>query len=298
MYIKRRKASTDPRVRSLLQKAVRRGDAEVVQWTARHLHNAGDKTWLRSRVVVITFEECWPMAKHLHITTQLNTRIAALFRVASAIKQKDAAGLGSLAYAFTVGHQGVLDVAPDHDAIRIVSEAIQRPKHFLDWAEVNSGSSSAMQVVSAARQYLAAATWPWDKACVLAGAYLAAVDGVPQCREANEATPNFPYWVALDKHTPQGKEVLRQLARERSISYRHLIWTSFYFESAKVNAIVDSPWWLAERTWRLKRAGLTADSARYLWEQLRADVAERLSSEGQQLRRDIEPKGPTQVSLF
>ena len=298
MFIKRTRPSTDPRMRSLLQKAVRRGNTEVVQRTVSYLHNVGDRAWLRSRAVVITFEECWPMAQNLRLTTHLDSRTASLQRVASASKQKDAAGLGALAHALAKGHRETLDLAPQQEAVRAVSEAMTRPQSFLDWAEANSPGLNATAVVAAARRYLPSATWPWDKACLLAAAYLATAGPIPECPDAASDDTEFPYWVALDKHTPQGKDALRQLARDRSIPYRHLIWASFYFESAKVNALLHSPWWIAERTWRLRQAGLSPESGLGLWEHVRSDFAARLAREAEQLHQDIESPTPSQPSLL
>lgn len=298
MFVKKRKDSTDPRVRSLLQKAVRRGHSETVQRAACHLQAAGDKTWLRSRAVVITFEECWPMAQHLAITTRFESRLTAFLRVASAIKQKDAAGLGALAYAFGEGDKTMLDIVPSRRALKIVYEAIKRPVDFFEWAKEQCTSPPSLKVIDAARQYLAAATWAWDKACIIAGAFLATTGDIPECGAASEPDSDFPYWVALDKHTPQGKEVLREIARERSISYRHLLWASFYFESAKVDAISKSPWWNAEKTWRLTRTGLTNDAASQLWNQLHSVIAERLSTQAEELRNLVEHCTVNQISLF
>ena len=46
--------------RSLVQKAVRRGNSLLVEKVASHLYAIEDHAWLRQRVVVITYEECWP----------------------------------------------------------------------------------------------------------------------------------------------------------------------------------------------------------------------------------------------
>lgn len=298
MFVKKRKDSTDPRLRSLLQKAVRRGYSGVVESTARRLDAARDKAWLRSRAVVITFEESWPLAQQLSITTQFDSRLAAFLRVTSAEKQKDAASLGALAYAFDEGDQSILEAVPDRWALRTVSEALRRPLAFFEWAQANCKSPAALQVVDAARRYLAAATWGWDKACIIAGAFLATTAGVPETRKASNAEGAFPYWVALDKHTPQGKEVLHEIARAHSISYRHLIWSGFYFESAKVNALAESPWWSAEKAWRLTRAGLAPDAAEQLWERVRAVIAERLQPEAEELRKVVENHSAGEGSLF
>jgi hypothetical protein len=298
MFVKRANTSSDARARSLLQKAVRRGDTKVVERAARYLHNVGDKTWLRSRVAVITFEECWPLAEELTFTVHLDSRIASLQRVASTQKQKDAAGLGTLAYALTEGHKEVLDLAPEQEAVRAVSRALGHPHDFLDWAERNTQESDAIRVLSAARKYLPSATWPWDKACLLAAAYLAMVAPIPKCLAVASHDLKFPYWVALDKHTPQGKDVIRRMARERLIPYRQILWASFYFESARANALMRSPWWNAERTWRLRQAGLSVEAALDLWRSLRSDFEQRLARAAEQLRLDIEASSPLQPKLL
>lgn len=298
MFVKQYKESTDPRLRSLLQKAVRRGHSKVVESTAHHLNAIGDKTWLRSRAVVITFEECWPMAQHLSINKDFDSKLVSLLRVASATKQKDAAGLGALAYAFSEGDQTMLEVVPNLWALRIVSAALLRPLPFFEWAQTHCISPTALQIIDAARRYLAVATWGWDKACIIAGAFLATTVGIPECRDVPDVESAFPYWVALDKHTPQGKVALRQVAKEHFIPYRHFIWSSFYFESAMVNAIAESPWWNAERTWRLSRAGLNNNEAKQLWVRLRTVVAERLKPEAEELRRLVEDCGTLQGRLF
>ena len=86
MFLKQRKASTDPRLRSLLQKAARRGYPRVAELVARRLYDNGDRTWLRSRSVVITFEECWPLAQRLALSKDPETKFAAIREVAPALR--------------------------------------------------------------------------------------------------------------------------------------------------------------------------------------------------------------------
>ena len=298
MFVKQYKTSTDPRLRSLLQKAVRRGHSKVVESTADHLNTIGDKTWLRSRTVVITFEECWPMAQHLSISKHFDSKLMALLQVASATKQKDAAGLGALAYAFSEGDQTMLDFVPNLWALRIVASALVRPSEFFEWAKEHCASSTGLQIIDVAHRYLSVATWGWDKACIIAGAFLATTVGAHECRIVPDDKGIFPYWVALDKHTPQGKLALRKVAKEHILSYRQLLWSSFYYESAKVNAIAESSWWIAERTWRLSRAGLSTNAAMNTWERFRTVVAEHLKPEAKELRRLVEEYGTMQERLF
>ncbi len=298
MFIKPRKSTTDPRLRSLLQKAVRRGYSKIAELTARKLDDQGDRTWIRSRAVVITFEECWPLAQDLVLTKEPESRVAALTRVCPQSKQKDAAGLGALAHEFHEGDRTMLDLVPEPADVRNVSEALDRPAAFFAWARTMCHTAEASGVVTAAAKYLPAATWAWDKACILAGAYLATKGALPKCDSGPACEAEFPFWVALDKHTPQGKEVLQRLGSELRVSYRQLIWSGFYFESARVNALVQSPWFDAERTWRLRCAGLTNETGAALWGQVRAMLQERLAKEAGSLQQDLASMSEPQGHLF
>jgi hypothetical protein len=299
MYLKQPKESTDPRIRSLLQKAVRRGYTDLVKNTANYLYQNGDRTWLRSRTVVITFEECWPLAENLELTKEPESKIESLLRITESIKQKDAASLGALSYAYHEGDHSMLDLVSDVWAIRVVSEALNKPQAFYDWVVTTCQSNSGFKIIESSRSYLAAATWGWDKACILAGAFLACTGNIPVfSKTPSSPTTEFPYWIALDKHTPQGKETLHLLASELNINYRHLIWSGFYFESAKVNTLDNSIWWEIEKKWRLRKAGLTIDAGAALWESVRMFIANRLENDANELRIIIESPKDIQGKLF
>lgn len=298
MFLKQRKATTDPRLRSLLQKAARRGNATTVEKVARRLYETGDRTWLRSRAAVITFEECWPLAGLLFLERGAESKVDALMRVARAVKQKDAAGLGAMAYAFHEGDTSTLIGLHDTKPVRFVSEALSRPAAFFDWSASRCVSDAQFQVVRAAKAYLAAATWGWDKTCILAGAYLASAGPVPTVDLASQSDESFPYWVAFDKHTPQGKEALHTAALELGISYRQIIWAGFYLESAQTNALAESSWWEIEKAWRLKKAGLTISSASEVWERVRPILKRLILSEEINLREFVEMNRQEQHEIF
>ena len=297
MFLKRPKASTDQRVRSLLQKAARRGDALVVNRAMMRLDASGDKTWLRSRAIVITFEECWPLAASLSIDGALSSKRTALLSVTAAVKQKDAAGLGALAHAYREGNESMADRVPDRRALKIVAEALGRPAAFFEWVLSHSRSQQAANVIRSAQRYLPAATWQWDKACILAGALLAATSDIPTVAPAEAPSEEFPYWVALDKHTPEGKVALAEVAKQVNSSYRQLIWASFYCESARVNGLLSSLWWDAERTWRLSRAGLSSDTAHELWSRAQPLMCQRLEVEAAALKKFVDPLPSPQAAL-
>lgn len=304
MFLKKRKASTDQRLRSLLQKATRRGFAELVRRVALRLAAVGDSTWLRSRAIVITFEECWPHAASLSINRELSSKLTILLTVTKSSKQKDAAGLGALAHAYQEGDRSMMDCVPDERSLKIVAKALERPKDFFEWAARESRSQRATNIIQSAQRYLPAATWQWDKACILAGALLATTSDMPVLEQADPpATEDeFPYWVALDKHTAEGKVALREVAKQVKTNYRQLIWASFYLESARVNKLLPSPWFDAERAWRFRRAGLSLESAQELWSLARPLVSERLGADALSLKRLIEWETgqdiPSQVSLL
>lgn len=259
----RNSAQLRPILRSLLQKSVRRGYADISEQVSFCLAAIGDSTWVHARTAVIAFEECWPCARLLENTPS----IKLLQQIALREKDKSAAGLGSLAYAVTEGDSSAADAATDFRDLKVVVAALKRPADFFKWAQGECRSIEQVAAISAAQAFLPRASWPWDKAFIIAGAYLYC-KSPPGLAPRPDVSPSeaFPYWAAIDKHTPQGKLAIRTAARELKVPEDHLLWSSFYFESAKTNAAVDSPWWTCEINWRLAKLGLTPEYARDIWE--------------------------------
>lgn len=287
MFLKTPKSSTDQRLRSLLQKAARRGYSKIVDTVAQRLDRSGDKAWLKSRSVVITFEECWPLAECLKIGPDFSSKRFALLDATRSAKQKDAASLGALAYAYHDGDQSMLDCIPSDYSLRIISTALDRPPAFFEWVLSQAKTSKARGAAEVAQKYLSVATWQWDKACILAGALLATQDDLT-LGLAPTPQEDFPYWAALDKHTPQGKEALSRVAKELGVHYRQLIWASFYLESAKVNELIPSPWWRSEMTWRFRKAHLSLHEADELWSRARPLMQKTLQEDADALKELVE----------
>lgn len=285
---------THQECRSLLQKAVRRGHPSLVRKVAGHLRQVGDTSWLRLRVAVINFEECWPLGAEFNPAGDFAESVDALVRAASSVKFKDAAGLGSLGYALSEGDQTVLTGSPEDKQIKVICEAIKRPGDFWGWVSNKCGEERQNKLVDAAWRSYRRGGWPWDRAFMQAAAYLSVTQPLPEVETAKNGVDEFPFWVALDKHTPQGKVVLRGLAQKTKTPWRHLVWTSFYYESALTNDAVDSPWWKREVEWRLRKVGLDHGEARIIWSKVRPLMAEELESHAEELRRHIEqPVGVT-----
>lgn len=299
MYLKQRRSSTDPRLRSLLQKAVRRGYVDVVNLTAHRLYQLGDRIWLRSRAAVITFEEAWPLAEMLLIERGEKSTIDALVNATTGTKQKDAAGLGALAYAYHEGDRSMEQTINQTWPIRVVSQALDRPQQFFEWAFSHCQDDRQRAVVLAAKKYLAAATWGWDKACILAGAFLASSSGVPSLtRYYSQPKDEFPYWIALDKHTPEGKKAFHAVADRLSLPYRQIIWAGFYCESAITDSMVKSLWWEAEKSWRLAKVGLSPETAAALWHSVCPMLREQITSQEANLRTLLQATQASQQELL
>ena len=137
MTIRKANLETHQLCRSLLQKAVRRGCVSLIPKVVNHLVEVGDLDWLRNRVGVITFEECWPLGIRLSGKSGIQDIVQILSEVAICSKQKDAAGLGAMAYELFKGDFSVISDLRVDRPIKIVAEAISRPKEFWEWAKKN-----------------------------------------------------------------------------------------------------------------------------------------------------------------
>jgi len=257
----------DPLSRSLLQKAVRRGYADLVVTACAMLESKGpkEKNWVRKRAVVITFETCYPVAANLVFNQRYHSKVAALVRACRAVKNRDATGLGLLALALCEGDLSVLSGdAADRD-IKILATALRRPADFWRWADSRPVGPAQQGVLVQARRFRNIGQLR-DQALTKAAAYLAITAPVPAPAVAAQPAGPFPYWVILDRHTPVGQRALADVARDLRLPLDSLQWAFAYFEGAAVNAAADGPWWPRYCLWRLKRCGLDPEQLRLVWQ--------------------------------
>lgn len=285
--VRKSRPETHHACRSLLQKAVRRGDVELTIKVANHLKAVGDTRWLQMRTAVIVVEECWPLSVELNHSSPPSQEHEALVRTAKATKVKDAAGLGSLGYALSQGDQSVLAGGEADRHIKIIASAISRPHDFWAWVSSQCFQAQHQAVVEAAQKAYRRGGWPWDRAFMQAAAYLAVTEGVPSVQPASAVRRRFPFWVALDKHTPEGKKILSAVAKEVKVPFRHVVWTSFYFESATNNGDAPSPWWEREIEWRFRRVGLSYTEAERIWKRLKPIISHELETAANQLQAHV-----------
>lgn len=296
--MRRPNPETHQACRSLLQKAVRRGNVSLMKQVVHHLRDVGDIRWLRRRAPIIAFEECWPLASKVDLSASVLDISETLTQVAQAVKMKDAAGLGSLAYALSLGDSSVFSGSPTNRHIRVVSKAIERPDQFWRWISAEASVEPQHTLVVAAQGAHRRGGWPWDMAFVQAAAYLAVVEGLPAVEVHEQELEVFPFWVALDKHTPQGKAALREAATSIGLPWRQLSWICFYLEGARTNASSNSVWWSREIEWRLGKVGLSIEEAESIWYNAQAVVSDLLREEAERLREHIRAAASPQLELL
>ncbi len=276
------------RLRSLLQKAVRRGHTDLVLTVSALIEKRGarQRNWFRSRAGIITFEECWPLGAHLRFTPHFYTRAAALVRVCRSVKVKDAAGLGYLAYHLARNDRSVLQGDCEDRTVKIAARALTHPDRFRQWIEKQTLPPEARELIGHAFRFLRTGR-TLDSAMVTAAAWLAADKPLPALSAAPEPDIPFPYWVALDRHTPEGRRALREIARDLHVPLPQLEWCGFYFEGARTNAALPSPWWQRYSRWCFRKVGLDPEEAHLLWGPVRPQLESALYEEARHLHREI-----------
>ena len=280
-----RRSKIEKRYRSLLQKAVRRGNVDLVFNTSAFLesHGSRDKNWYRAQTAIITFEECWPLGTELIFNRKFYSKVAALIRVARSVKARDATGLGYLAYRLSQGDRSVLDESAEDKTIKIVANAIQRPEDFWQWVASQEISDRQKILITNATRFERTGL-PHDKAVLQAAAYLTLTGEFPSLNQQPPPDPKFPYWIALDGHTAEGHQALKDIARDLHISLPQLEWTFFYFEGALTNGEIPSKWWNRYCRWQFQKIDLPAKEAHLLWDPAKVQLEETLASESRQLQ--------------
>ena len=279
----------DERYRSLLQKAVRRGNEELVYTVSALLGNLGTavKSWYRLQVAVIVFEECWPLGAELIFNKKFHSKVAALIKTSRCHKCRDALGLGYLAHALYNGNESVLDGGPDDRDIKIVSKAIRTPNEFWEWIGSQKLSPDQQSLAETAYRFRKAG-YLHDRAVIQAAAYLATLQTIPPIETAAPSSEAFPYWVVFDLHTRRGNRVLRDISRDLHIPLQQLEWTSYYREAALANAEMPSRWWEKYCSWHFEeKLNLPQVQASLIWDPARPQVKAGLADDGRQLQREL-----------
>ena len=278
----------DARYRSLLQKAARRGNVDLVYTTSAWIESLGqkEKNWYTAHAAIITFEECWPLGAQLAFNKRFHSKVAALVRVAGSAKARDASGLGYLAYALWEGDHSVLDDSADDKHIIILANALERPKDFWKWVDSQISNAHQQNLIRNTIKYRNKGALK-DRAVLQAAAYLSVTVGLPEIEPAAPGAQKFPYWIAFDRHTPEGLLVLRDIARDLHMPEKQLEWTSFYFEGARCNAEIPSTWWERQCQWQFRKIGIPMKEAHLLWEPTKPQIIQALTDDSRRLQNDL-----------
>ncbi len=281
---------TEQICRSLLQKSVRRGATSVTEKAAIHLIQKGDTAWLKNRLGVITFEESWTRVSELQFTTDESSLIKQYIDLSNISKNKDAAGLGSLAYELSKGVTSTISMRdPENKHIKIVAEAIKRPDDFWRWTKKIRLDTVGKNFLEKAELGHRLAGWPWDKAFALASAYLFVSHDIPEVTlQSPKEIIDFPFWVAIDKHTSTGKQALLKCSEKFNLNKTVIGWIQFYLESAKCENLETSPWWEREKSWRLESEGVGGDKSTIIWNNISDFIKEIVAAEASNIKEELE----------
>ncbi len=245
-----------------------------------------EKTWLKKRAVIITFEENWPLGSELVFNKSFHSKVALLVKIAQSTKAKDAAGLGSLAFALAEGDRSVLDGGPEDKTIRIVANAILRPEDYWEWIHLQKIVGRRASLIKNAVRFRNIGL-PAEKAFSKAAAYLAVNGDLPEITRLPRQTLEFPYMAALDAHTRQGRRALNDISRDLHIPNRQLDWALFYFEGSTTTGSTPSIWWDRWCRWKFQKVGIPMEEAHLLWDPVKPQLAEALAEDAHLLHKEI-----------
>lgn len=273
--------------RSLIQKAVRRGNVELVEKVFNYLFNNGNIKWLRDRLTVIAYEECWMYGVKLNDNLKSHELLEHYKELAITIKNKNVAGLATLGYKLSGGDwSAIVGNAKQREAIKAVSEAIKNPNMFWEWTKNNKvGYSKNKTRIEAAKSAIKKCKFKHDETMMYATAYFAVKDEVPQLQKTDANNDEyFPYWVVIDKHTSIGKEVLFEADDKYSVRAGRL---AFYFEGSLCNQVTSSPFWDLAKKWEIERMGYTFSQAHSRWSNLRPKIIELAEMDAKELKKRV-----------
>lgn len=267
---------------SLIQKAVRRGNVELVEKVFTYLLNNNGRKWLRDRLAVIGYEECWPYANTLDFTCTDPQLLEQYKAIACRVKNKDCDGLAYLAKRLNQWNEkAVIGNAGQQLAIKRIAAAIKDDTIFWPWIEKQPDYAANQKRIEAAKKAIKRPGMKKDKAIMLSAAYLSVTYPIPDVEiiEPNNSS-NFQYWVALDKHTGEGEEIIGQACEKINIRPFSGYFLAFYFAGALCNKIQELPFFPLSKRYNLDRLGFTTcDQAKEKWRELRPLIIEMTKRE-------------------
>jgi len=139
---------------SLITKAVRRGNIDLVEKTFNYLINIkGQRGWLVKRLAVIGYEECWQYANTINFKCTDEELLEQYKAFACKVKNKDCDGLAYLANRVNNWENtAIRGDAKQRIGIKKVAEAMKNDTKFWEWIEQQPLYSQRQPRIDAARE--------------------------------------------------------------------------------------------------------------------------------------------------
>ncbi len=275
---------------SLITKAVRRGNIELVEKVFKYLLSVkGQDKWLRNRLAVIGYEECWPYAYSLNFDCNDYQLLEQYKAIACRVKNKDCDGLAYLAKRLNQGNENaVIGTEEQQLAIRRIAEAIKDDTLFWSWIEKQPAYVANKQRIDAARSARKKNLMQKDKSIMFAASYFSVTNPIPDVEiiEPNN-NPNFEYWIAIDKHTVEGEDIIGRAAEKINLPIHDGYLLAFFFAGALCNKNQVAPFFELFKQYRFGLMGFTKEQAQDKWEELKPLIIDMTKLEVELLLKRI-----------
>ena len=262
--------------RSLLQKAVRRGNEYVIDKVFRYLLLNDNKLWLKKRLVVMGYEECWTYANKININCS-NYRLLQQYKSLSRKKKnKNADGLADLARKLNEYERTALvGNEQERKAIQSVANSMNYPDQYWKWIRTQPLYREHKFRVEQSKKDVNKKTISDDSSMMYAAAYLAVKYPIPETQSMEpDNDEDFPYWIAVDKHTSVGREIYIDACNSINLMPMRGMHLGFYLEGGVCNKVVNSPFWDHMVNWYLNHIGYTMEDAEGEWKKLKPVLIE------------------------
>lgn len=276
---------------SLIQKAVRRGNVELIEKVFKYLLDNGGEKWLKDRLAVIGYEECWPFANTLNFNSNSIELLEQYKAIAVRVKNKDCDGLAYLAKRLNQWNSKAKTGTPEQQfAIQTIADGIKDDTKFWPWIEKQPAYEANKDRIEAAKNARKRSVMKKDKSIMLAAAFLSVTYPIPDVEIIGpDNDPDFEYWTAIDKHTGEGLEIIEKACKEIQLdpSSRGQFLT-FYFAGAVCNKLQDSPFFELSKQYKFKAMGFeTPEQAEAKWNELKPHLIKMTKFEVELLKKRI-----------
>lgn len=273
---------------SLIQKAVRRGNVTLVEKVGNYLIKKGNKDWLKRRLPVMVYEECWTFGDKL---IDKKKYLEYYIELTKTVKNKNAAGLAAFAKKVAGGGYEITTPGPEKSAIAKVAEAIRDPYVFWKWVENQPGYKVHKTRIDMAKTACKKVSFRDDQAMIYAAAYLAVMDQVSDTRVVGPNNGSkFPYWTAIDKHTDVGRFRIDTICDQLKYSSADGQKLVFLLAGSVCNQITDSNYWDEYVKFELKKIGGSVADAENEFEKIKDELIKATQKDVKSLKRRIDGK--------